>query len=262
MEDGAIRVERRGRVALVIIDRPQKRNALNVRLWRELAAAFEALAADPEVRVAILRGAGEEAFASGADLHAFTALPGNPELVREHQAAVEAAMRAVEDLPAPVIAMIFGYALGGGCELAVACDLRLASDEARFGIPAARMGIVLRRSNVQALVDLIGPGRAKELLFTGRRVDAREALAMGLVNEVLPRAELEGRAFALAGALAENSPVSVRGAKAMVRACLRGEPEPRAEGGYTLSQAAYLSDDFREGVDAFVAKRKPIFPGR
>ncbi|HYK89938.1 MAG TPA: enoyl-CoA hydratase-related protein, partial [Acidobacteriota bacterium] len=211
-------LERRGRVAVIRVNRPDKMNALNVATRRELLAAFEQLRNDSEVRVAVITGAGDKAFIAGADISEFsggTAL-GQREVMRNHRA-----FDIVEDFPKPVIAMINGYALGGGCELALACDIRIASTKAKLGQPEIKLGIIPGGGGTQRLPRLIGEGKAMELILTGDMIGAEEALQLGLVNRVVSPEELESKTIELANRIAEMSPVALMAAKQAVKNAAR-----------------------------------------
>ncbi|MCL6647587.1 MAG: enoyl-CoA hydratase/isomerase family protein [Chloroflexi bacterium] len=254
-----ILVERRDGIATVTLNRPAALNAINRTMYRELEAAFRALAADPATRVVVLTGAGERAFAAGADISEFAALQ-TEEDVLAYEEQVEAMLSALEQLGKPVIARIRGVATGGGCSLAAACDLRIASDDARIGIPIARtLGNCLPLGTLARLVDLIGPGHTKALLFTGRLLSAAEALAIGYLTDVSPVAALDARVAELAHQLASHAPRTLWATKEGIR---RLAAARRPVDGRDLLLACYLSADFREGVGAFLEKRPPVWTGR
>jgi enoyl-CoA hydratase len=254
-----LRVEREGAVAVVTIDREEKRNALNATVRRELVRAVEALGADDDVRVLVLTGAGEKAFVAGADIQEFAER--TPLEQREAMTGTRL-FEAVAACPKPTIAMVNGFALGGGCELAMACDMRVASDRARFGQPEINLGIIPGGGGTQRLPRLVGTGQALRLILSGELIDAAEAARIGLADLVVPAADLRARTLELAGRIAEKSPVALRLAKAAVRAAsemplaagLRYETE--------LFVTAFASEDKREGVRAFLEKRAPEFRGR
>ena len=255
----ALAIERKARVAWVAVDRPEVRNALDSALCAELASAFVALGEDREIRAIVLRGAGERAFISGADIGEFRQRLATPEDALAYDAEAEALMAAIASAAKPVIAMMHGFAIGTGLLVAMACDLRFASDALRVGIPVARIGLAPPVPDVARLVRLVGPARAKQLLMTGRLLGAREALDWGLVNRVVPAEELEAVTADTAGLLARNAPLSLKAVKQIVdRIGARGDAVAQGRPWY---EEIYASDDFREGLDAFLEKRPPVFRG-
>ena len=256
----ALSIECRDGIAWLAVNRPEVRNALDSALCAELAGAFADLGADPDVRVVVLRGAGDRAFISGADINEFRKRLATPEDALAYDEEAEALMSAIAAVPRPVIAMIHGFAIGSGLLVAMACDLRIASDAVRVGIPVARIGLVPPVPDVARLVRLVGPGRAKELLMTGRPIAAGEALSLGLLNRIVPAEELETVTGEIAGLLARNAPLSLKAVKQIVDR-IGAEGKAVAEGAPWYEEV-YTSDDFREGVDAFMEKRRPAFRGR
>ena len=257
-----ILVERADGIATVVLNRPHVRNALNLAMWTALPAVFDGLGHDPAVRAVVLRGAGREAFASGADISEFEEVRKDRATAEAYNARTEAAYAAIEDCPKPTVAMVHGFCMGGGIALAMACDLRFAARGAKFGIPAARLGIVYGLHSVKRLVSLVGPSRAKDILFSARTFGADEALAMGFVDRLLPADELEGYTYDYLRKVAANAPLSVRGAKLVIDAI-------QEDGGASLREAidraeveAFESEDYREGTRAFLEKRPPRFEGR
>jgi enoyl-CoA hydratase len=252
-------VERRDRVALVTINRPEKRNALNAMVRRELVAALDALRTDPAVRVVVLTGAGDKAFIAGADIAEFA------ERTPVEQRATMVGRRVYDEVaafPRPTIAMINGFALGGGCELALACDLRIAGRSARFGQPEIRLGLIPGGGGTQRLPRLVGFGRAMRLILTGELIDATEAERIGLVDGVFEDGELLERTLALAAAIASHSPLALELAKTAVRTALETPLNAGLGHERDLFIAAFASEDHVEGVRAFLEKRQPEFHGR
>lgn len=258
---GALHIEDRGAVRVAVIDNPQKRNALDYRSLAELEAACAAAARD-RVRCLVFRGAGDQAFCSGFDIQA---IPVGPQEGDRPDLAVERAMEAVEAVPCPTIAFLNGSAFGAGGELAGSCDLRVARQGISFGMPPARLGVVYPVGGLRRFLSLLGPARAKELFFTGRALDAERALAIGLVDRLLPPEDAEAAALELAREIAENAPLAVQGMKRILRlleaAHERGfTPEEREEID-VLRRRAFESRDTAEGRAAFLEKRAPRFRG-
>jgi enoyl-CoA hydratase/carnithine racemase len=243
-----------GRVATLTIDRPARRNALSYGMWSALPSVAERVRADADVRVLVVRGT--DHFSAGADISEFETLRRGPEGAARYGAAVHAGERAIATLPVPVIAAVSGFCIGGGCEIALACDLRVAAENARFGITPAKLGIVYNFTSTRQLVDTVGPAWAKQILFGAELVDAATALRIGLVNEV--HADLDGRVAELAEGIASRAPVSVRGAKQIVGRVVGGQTE-EDDAVRALYDEAVLSPEYAEGVAAFLAKRPPVF---
>jgi enoyl-CoA hydratase len=249
------------RIAKITINRPEVRNALNRAMRREIKAALEDIVTDTGIRVLIITGAGDKSFISGADINEFkTTTP----IVMEEMASTigQQLFTDIESLPIPVIAMINGFCLGGGLEMAMCCDIRIASDNARFGQPEINVGILPGGGGTQRLPRLIGWGKAKELIYTGRIVDAIEAERLGIVDRIVPQKDLEKEVLELAGVIAEKSPLIMKLTK---KAINRGMYTDLAAGlAYEKANVSlcFASEDHTEGVNAFLEKRKPEFKGR
>ncbi|MGE3438683.1 MAG: enoyl-CoA hydratase/isomerase family protein [Blastocatellales bacterium] len=252
-------LERRGRAALVTINRPDKLNALNIATRKELADALDELRNDDEIRVVVITGAGEKAFVAGADINEFA---GRTAVQQRAVMKARSVFITAEDFPKPLIAMINGFCLGGGCELALSCDIRIASDRARFGQPEINLGIIPGGGGTQRLTRLIGEGKAMQMILTGEMIDAQEAHRLGLVNEVYPAAELEAKTMELANKIAEKSPVALAMAKTSVKNAARTNLREGLDQEIDLFALCFSSEDKEEGVRAFLEKRKPEFKGR
>jgi len=253
-------IERDGATAIVTINRPKVLNALNAQTLDDLRRAILELKQDEGVRVVILTGAGEKSFVAGADINELAVQ--TPTSGREHALAGQQVLDLIENLGKPVIAAINGYALGGGCELAMACTLRIAADTARLGQPEVALGLIPGYAGTQRLSRLVGKGKAMEMILTGAPITADEAHRIGLVNRVVPAADLMADARALAAQLGKNAPIAMR---YIINAVTRGVEIPFADACQyeaTLFGLVASTDDMREGTAAFLEKRKPEFKGR
>lgn len=254
-------VGRHGAVLHLTINRPEKRNALALALLDEIGATLTSHASDPGILCAVITGAGDKCFAAGGDLQELDAIRSAAD-TRAMSRRGRAALDQVRAFPVPVIATLNGPALGGGAELALACDLRIAAEHASFGLPEVTRGIVPGAGGTQRLPRLVGPERALDLILTGRRIDAAEALRIGLVSRVVPPAELLAQARALAGAIADNAPLAVRAARAAVWRGLDLALEEGLRLEQLLAEPVRQSEDAQEGPRAFLEKRKPEWKGR
>jgi len=253
-------LERKDAVAIVTIARPEKLNALNRAVLGEIDHVFTALAADASVRAIVVTGAGEKSFVAGADIGELSVL--DTRGAEEASAYGSAIFRRIERMRAPVIAAVNGFALGGGCELAIACHMRYASEKAKFGLPEVGLGIIPGYGGTQRLPRLVGLGIASELIATGRMVDANEALRIGLVNRVVPAAELMDAVLALAGEIASKAPLAVAAALEAARLGLETDLDTGLRFESTLFGILGSTKDMHDGLSAFVEKRKPTFEGR
>jgi len=246
-------------ICTLTINRPEKRNALTLELYSRLTEALQSVSEDEQVRVVVLRGAGEQAFSAG---HEISRLHSSED--SETRDPLECVILAIEACPVPVIAMIYGYCIAAGCGLAVACDLRLAADNARFGVTAARLGVVYPASALRRFINVVGVSATKELLYTGRLIDAKRAAEIRLVDQVVPADRLATVTYNLAREIADNSPLSVRGTKGIISRLLSYQAvSPRTEKEFLAWQKqAANSEDLREGQRAFAEKRKPLFKGK
>ena len=249
-----------GGVARLTVNRPEQRNAMTWAMYQRLVEICEEVDRDDRIRVLVVTGSGDRAFISGTDISQFPAFRGNPQAGIDYEERIDAVTGRLESVAKPTIASIRGFAVGGGMGIAMTCDLRIASEDARFGIPVIRLGNCLSMHNYARMVALIGPARAKEMIYTARHVEAREALAWGLVNEVVPAEMVEARTRELAEAIAAAPPLTLRASKEAVRRVVnRLLPDDR---GHDIISMCYNSADFQEGVAAFLDKRTPRWTGR
>ncbi|MDQ0339955.1 enoyl-CoA hydratase/carnithine racemase [Caldalkalibacillus uzonensis] len=251
-------LEKQGHVATLYLNRPEKKNALTYEMWAAIPGFIEEVEADDEIKVLIIRGVNGEAFAAGADISEFETLRSTPEGAMKYNEKVLAAEAALYNCSKPIIAMIQKYCIGGGCEIAAACDLRFTSENGIFGITPAKLGLIYDLSATKNVVDLIGPSRAKDILFSGRFLDAQEAFAYGLVDHVYPDEEIVEKTYAYAEMVASRAQKTVKGAKKIIREILNGATEETEEIKQMILDS-FVSSDYKEGVRAFLEKRQPQF---
>jgi enoyl-CoA hydratase/carnithine racemase len=258
-EDIVVQVDAAG-IAVVTLNRPEKRNAVSLAMWRQLGEIYSGFARRGDIRVVILTGAGGN-FCGGADISEFSKVRNSVEDTRVYSEAGQAATQAIIDLPQPTIAAVTGYGVGGGCGLALACDLRVGDTTTQMGIPAARLSIVYDTLDCSLLLRAVGLANAKLVLYSGRYFPLADCRAMGLIEVVSADDALSG-ARALAQELAARAPLSQRGAKVVLEALARGEAEQRAAEIAAVQDAAANSEDYRAARQAFMEKRQPVFTGR
>ena len=252
-------VRRDGDIATMILNRPDKLNALSKALWRAVGDATAALDADQGVRCVVLRGAGEKAFSPGADITEFASERSNLEQARAYGEVMHATMARIAECRHPTVAMIKGVCVGGGLELATMCDLRICGESSRFGVPVNRLGVIMAYPEITALIDLVGRSTALEILLEGRVFGAEVAKEKGLVTRVVPDGEVEAETYATARRIAEGAPLSNRYHKKFARRLL--DPRPLSPKEFDEGFATAASADYQEGYRAFVDKRKPNFRG-
>ena len=259
---GAVRAEKDGAIGWLVLDNPARLNALDSAMWRAIPPAVAQFDADPEVRVIVLRGEGDKAFAVGMDISEFETARTTPEQVAAFDRLIDEALHALQSSPKPVIAMIRGFCMGGGVEISLACDLRYCSEDVQMAIPAARLGLGYGVDGTKRLVETVGHANAREIFFTGRRYNGAEAFSIGLVHRIVPTAELEAFVRKTAEGMAENAPLTLAAAKILIEEFVRPSGEPDLAKGLAAIERCALSEDYQEGRKAFMEKRKPRFRGR
>lgn len=259
---GRLRAEKEGAIGWLVLDNPERLNAISSEMWGAFPKAMAQFDADPEVRVVILRGEGLKAFAAGADISEFDKARETPGKVTAYDSLLDVALHALQGSDKPVISMIRGYCMGGGVEISLACDLRYCSEDAQFAIPAARLGLGYGMDGTKRLVETVGHANAREIFFTGRRYSAAEALAIGLVHRVLPVAGLEAFVRETAATIADNAPLTIAASKTLIEEFVRPTGEPDTARGLAAIERCALSEDYLEGRKAFMEKRRPKFRGR
>jgi enoyl-CoA hydratase/carnithine racemase len=250
-----------GGVGTLIFNNPERHNAVSLEMWEAASDILADFAADKAIRVAVLTGAGGKAFVSGADISKFESERASKEAIDRYNEIVDRANTAVFEFPKPTIAMIRGYCIGGGVGLALCCDLRICSDNSKFGVPAAKLGLGYGFKGIKKLVDVVGPSFAKEIFYTARQFTAAEAQAMGLVNRVLPDAEVEKYVKDYAETIGGNAPLTVNSVKYIVGEVVKPQSERNLKKCDDLVAQCFASKDYIEGRQAFMEKRKPAFTG-
>ena len=260
--DGKILQKVADGVGVITFNNPDKRNAMSLDMWEGLGHALIELRDDPDVRVVILIGAGDKAFVSGADISQFEKTRHNAEASEEYSKKSAAQRALLADYPKPIIACIRGFCLGGGMQVAMAADIRIASDNSQFGIPAAKLGIAYGYDGLRHLVSLVGPSWARLIMYTGMRIDSAEALRIGLVDRVVPDAELWDATSEIARTISANAPLAIKAAKITIAQVLKDPDQRDFDAIKAIGTACMDSEDFREGRRAFMEKRKPVFRGK
>jgi enoyl-CoA hydratase/carnithine racemase len=254
--------EKDGAVGRLIFNNPARHNAVSLEMWQAVAQIMDDFDNDDAIRVIVVTGAGGKAFVSGADISEFKEKRANEEAAAAYAKISEAARVKLTDTLKPTIAMIRGYCIGGGLATALACDIRIAAEGSRFGIPAAKLGLGYTYDGIRKLIDIVGPAYAREIFYTARQFTADEALAMGLINRVVPGDQLEAYVQNYCDTIAANAPLTIRAAKQIVREALKDESQRDMALCKRVVAECFASEDYTEGRTAFMEKRRPVFKGR
>jgi enoyl-CoA hydratase/carnithine racemase len=254
-------VEKKGAVGWIVFNQPAKKNAINDAMWRGIPEAMARHDADREVRCVAFRGAGTEAFASGADISEFAKIRAERAAVSQYDGLLDRVLHSIQGSPKPSVAMIHGFCMGGGLEVALACDLRYCGRSAQFGIPAAKLGLAYSVEGHKRLLETVGHARAREIMFLGRRYPADEAFAMGLVHRILPDEELEKFTTEVIDTLVQNAPLSIANSKTQIEEYVKASGDPDHARMQAAIEGCAKSADYEEGRRAFMEKRKPRFSG-
>jgi enoyl-CoA hydratase len=250
-----------GAVGIVTFNNPERHNAVSLEMWEAATSILNGFAVDNDIRVVVLTGAGGKAFVSGADISKFVSERATIEAVRAYNTKTDATYASIADFPKPTIAMISGYCIGGGLGLSTCCDLRICSDNSRFAVPAAKLGLGYGYTGLKRLVDIVGPSFAKEIFYTARQFDAEEARMMGLVNRVVPAAQLETYVKSITDMISANAPLTIKAVKFTVGEIVKDESKKNITRSAEMVEECFSSRDYTEGRTAFMEKRKPVFTG-
>jgi enoyl-CoA hydratase len=254
--------EKDGAIGRIIFNNPARHNAVSLDMWQAVGQIMEDFENDPVIRVIVLSGAGGKAFVSGADISEFKEKRASAEAAEAYAKVSESARLALQETLKPTIAMIRGYCIGGGMATALACDLRIAAEGSKFGVPAAKLGLGYAYDGIKKLIDVVGPAFAREIFYTARQFSTDEALAMGLVNRVVPDGELETYVNNYCATIAGNAPLTVRSVKQIVREALKDPDKRDMALCKRVVEECFASEDYTEGRTAFMEKRRPVFKGK
>ncbi len=254
--------EKQGPVGWLTFNNPARRNAISIDMWEAIPKVLDRFEQDPEVRAIVLKGEGDKAFVSGADVSQYEKQRSSAEGIQYYEEIAGRVAERLQNCDKVIVAMIRGYCLGAGVNIALCCDLRIAAEDAKLGIPAAKLGLGYRASSLKNLIDIVGPAYAREVLITGRHFSAAEAKTMGLVHRVAPVAELESLVLEYCATISENAPLTIRASKRIIRELLKSSAAFDAEACAALVKACFESQDYIEGRRAFMEKRKPVFQGK